>query len=292
MKKNLKSSVNKGGSTFIINSRLGKFSGYFVFFIFAVIIITPLLIVINVSLKDTQEYWERGVYALPNNLFNISNYLEAFNSGNFLMAFKNTFLLIIICVPVSLLLGTMVAYALGRFDFKLKKMLLVAFTFPTFVPTMTVSIATFTIIKALGLYNTIFAGMLLYIGSDIIQIYIFLQFIKQIPIALDESARIDGASRLKIFYTIILPQMKPAIATAAILKILNIYNDFFTPYLYMPKSSLRTVATALNTFAGDKMANWPLMSAAIVFVAIPTVLAYLFLQKYIIGGVTDGAVKE
>ena len=88
----------------------------------------------------------------------------------FLLAFKNTFLLIIICVPVSLLLGTMVAYALGRFDFKLKKLLLLAFTLPTFVPTMTVSIATFTIIKALGLYNTIFAGMLIYIGSDIIPV--------------------------------------------------------------------------------------------------------------------------
>ncbi len=291
MNKKIKSPEFKDSSTFVISSKIGKAGGYFIFFIFAVIIITPLLIVFNVSLKDTQEYWEKGVYSLPDNLLNVSNYIEAFNSGNFLMAFKNTFLLIIICVPVSLLLGAMVAYALGRFDFKLKKLLLLAFTLPTFVPTMTVSIATFTIIKALGLYNTIFAGMLLYIGSDIVQIYIFLQFIKQIPIALDESARLDGASRIKIFYSIILPQMKPAIATAAILKILNIYNDFFTPYLYMPKSSLRTVATALNTFAGDKMANWPLMSAAIVFVAIPTVIAYLFLQKYIIGGVTDGAVK-
>lgn len=291
MNQKIKSPDFKDSSTFVINSKIGKVGGYFILFIFVAIIITPLLIVINVSLKDTQEYWEQGVYSLPNNLLNFSNYLEAFRAGNFLLAFKNTLLLIMVCVPVSLLLGTMVAYALGRFDFKLKKMLLLAFTLPTFVPTMTVSIATFTIIKALGLYNTIFAGMLLYIGSDIIQIYIFLQFIKQIPIALDESARIDGASRIKIFYKIILPQMKPAIATAAILKILNIYNDFFTPYLYMPKSSLRTVATALNTFAGDKMANWPLMSAAIVFVAIPTVIAYLFLQKYIIGGVTDGAVK-
>lgn len=291
MNQKIKSSDFKDSSTFVINSKIGKVGGYFIFFIFAVLIITPLLIVVNVSLKDTQEYWEQGVYSLPNNLLNFSNYLEAFRAGNFLLAFKNTLLLIMVCVPVSLLFGTMVAYALGRFDFKLKKLLLLAFTLPTFVPTMTVSIATFTIIKALGLYNTIFAGMLLYIGSDIIQIYIFLQFIKQIPIALDESARIDGASRLRIFYKIILPQMKPAIATAAILKILNIYNDFFTPYLYMPKSSLRTVATALNTFAGDKMANWPLMSAAIVFVAIPTVIAYLFLQKYIIGGVTDGAVK-
>lgn len=278
-------------ATFVINSKLGKFFGYFILALFVFLVFLPLFVVFNVSLKDTAEYWEKGVYALPENVLNFTNYIEAFESGNFLVAFKNTFVLIIVCVPCSILLGTMVAYILGRFKFKLRPLVMGAFTLPTFVPAMTTTIATFTLIRALGLYNTIFAGMLLYIGSDIVQIYIFLQFIKQIPMALDESAKLDGASRVRIFYSIILPQMKPAIATATILKVLNIYNDFFTPYMYMPKSSLRTVATALNTFASDKMANWPLMSAAIVFVAIPTIIIYLLMQKQIIGGVTDGAVK-
>lgn len=278
-------------STFMINSKLGRFGGYFILLVFVFMVFLPLFIVLNVSLKDTAEYWEKGVYALPENILNITNYIEAFESGNFLIAFKNTFILILVCVPCSILFGTMVAYILGRFQFKMKPLVMGAFTLPTFVPAMTTTIATFTLIKALGVYNTIFAGMLLYIGSDIVQIYIFLQFVKQIPMALDESAKLDGASRVRIFYSIILPQMRPAIATTAILKILNIYNDFFTPYMYMPKSSLRTVATALNTFASDKMANWPLMSAAIVFVALPTLLIYFLLQKQIIGGVTDGAVK-
>lgn len=278
-------------ATFTINSKIGRFFGYFILALFVFMVFLPLLIVLNVSLKDTTEYWENGVYSLPDNFFNFSNYVEAFQSGNFLGAFKNTFILIIVCVPCSILLGTMVAYILGRFEFKAKKLMLGAFTLPTFVPMMTTTIATFTLIKALHVYNTIFAGILLYIGSDIVQIYIFLQFVKQIPMALDESARLDGASRVRIFYSIILPQMKPAIATTAILKILTIYNDFFTPYMYMPKSTLRTVATALNTFASDKMANWPLMCAAIVFVAIPTLIIYVLLQKQIIGGVTDGAVK-
>lgn len=278
-------------STFVINSKVGKFLSYFILFAAVFIVFLPLFIVLNVSLKDTAEYWEKGVYSLPNNFLNLANYVEAFKSGNFTIAFKNTFTLIVVCVPCSILFGTMVAYILGRFQFRSKALVMGAFTLPTFVPAMTTTVATFTLIKALGVYNTIFAGMLLYIGSDIVQIYIFLQFVKQIPMALDESAKLDGASRVRIFYSIILPQMKPAIATTAILKILNIYNDFFTPYMYMPKSSLRTVATALNTFASDKMANWPLMSAAIVFVALPTLIIYVLLQKQIIGGVTDGAVK-
>lgn len=276
-------------STFTISSRTGRIIAYCVLAFFVLLVFMPLAIVFNVSLKENQEYMLNGVYSLPENIFNFTNYVKAFQVGRFGQGFLNTFVLMGISVPVSLLVGTMVAYALGRFDFKLKKVMFAAFLIPTFIPAMTVTIATFTIIKALGLYNTMFAGIILYIGTDIMQIYIFLQFINQIPAALDESAKIDGASRLRIYFSIILPQLKPAIATASILKILSIYNDFFTPYMYMPK--VKTAATALNTFAGDRMADWPLMSSAIIFIAIPTIIIYLFMQNYIISGVTDGAVK-
>jgi multiple sugar transport system permease protein len=276
-------------NTFRITNPVGKVFCYLLLFFFVLLVFAPLAIVLNVSLKGNEEYLMKGVYSLPENLFNLSNYIKAFKVGGFAEGFKNTLILIGVCVPVSIVIGTMVAYALGRFEFKLKKLLFLMFLFPTFVPMMTVTIATFTLIKNLGLYNTMLAGMILYIGTDIMQIYIFLQFINQIPMALDESARIDGASRLKIYYRIILPQLKPAIATTVILKLLGIYNDFFTPYMYMPK--IKTAATSLNTFAGDRMADWPLMSSAIILIAVPTILIYIFLQNYIISGVTDGAVK-
>lgn len=277
--------------TFIINNKAGRAASYAALIFFLILVFTPLLILLNVSLKTNQEYMLKGVYTLPENILNLKNYAKAFVTGKFALGFKNTLILIGVSVPVSLLTGTMVAYAMGRFDFLLKKLMLLLFLIPTFIPAMTVTIATFTLIRNLGIYNTRLAGMLLYIGTDIMQIYIFLQFINQIPVALDESARIDGASRLRIYRSIILPQMKPALATGAILKVLGIYNDFFTPYMYMPKSNLRTVATALNSFAGDRMADWPLMSSAILFVAVPTILMYIFMQRYIISGVTDGAVK-
>lgn len=276
-------------ATFMIDSLLGKTATYGLMLIGAIGVFAPILILLIVSLKSNQEYISNGVYSMPDNIFNLSNYTKAFKDGGFLEGFKNTFILIGISVPITILIGTMVAYALDRFDFKYKKALFAIFLIPTFIPAMTVTIATFTIIKALGLYNTIYAGIALYIGTDIMQIYIFIQFISRIPVALDESAMLDGASRFRIYWSIILPQLKPAIATTTILKILAIYNDFFTPYMYMPK--IKTVATSLNAFAGDRMADWPLMSAAIIFVAIPTMVIYIFLQKYIISGVTDGAVK-
>lgn len=281
---------SEASETYRITNPIARLMGYFILLLMVILVLTPIFIILNISLKDNAEYMMKGVYSLPDNIFNFSNYIKAFELGGFGEGFKNTFLLVLCSVPIAIFFGTMVAYAIGRFEFKMKKILMMAYLFPTFVPTMTVTIATFTLIKNLGLYNSFLAGVVLYIGTDIMQIYIFLQFISQIPIALDESARIDGASRFRIYFSIILPQLKPAIATTVILKLLGIYNDFFTPYMYMPK--IKTAATSLNTFAGDRMADWPLMSAAIIMIAIPTIIIYIFLQKYIISGVTDGAVKS
>jgi multiple sugar transport system permease protein len=228
---------------------------------------------------------------LPDNIANLGNYINAIEKGQMLIGFKNTLLLSIVCVSGSVLMGTMVAYALGRFDFKFKKVILNAFLASTIIPSITTQVATFTVIKNLGIYNTIYAGMILYLATDIIQIYIFLQFIKKIPCDLDESATVDGASYFKIYWSIILPQMIPAIATAVILKTLTIYNDMFIPYLYMPKSSLRTITISIMRFSNDQNSQWNIMAAGIITVMIPTLLLYLFLQRYIISGVTDGAVK-
>ncbi len=274
---------------FIINNRVGHFFIYLLMVIGMIMVFAPLLIVVNVSLKTNEEYMMNGVMSLPEHITDFSNYIRAFIEGNFIKGFMNTAVLVIVSVPVTIVIASLVAYTLSRFDFKLRELVYLAFLIPTFIPGMTVTIATFQVIKALGIYNTLMAGVLLYIGTDIMQIYIFLQFINNVPVSLDESARLDGAGRLKIYTDIILPQLKPAIATTIILKLLGIYNDFFTPYMYMPRT--RTVATSLYAFSGDKLAEWPLMSAAIVLVAIPTIIIYIFLQRHIISGVTDGAVK-
>ena len=274
---------------FIINSKAGRFCIYLLMAAGILMVFAPLLIVLNVSLKTNEEYMMTGVMSLPEHITDISNYVRAFVEGNFITGFMNTAILVVISVPVTILIASLVAYTLSRFNFRLRTLVYLAFLIPTFIPGMTVTIATFQVIKALGIYNTLMAGILLYIGTDIMQIYIFLQFINNVPVSLDESAMLDGAGRFKIYTDIILPQLKPAIATTIILKLLGIYNDFFTPYMYMPK--VRTVATSLYAFSGDKLAEWPLMSAAIVLVAIPTIIIYIFLQRHIISGVTDGAVK-
>jgi multiple sugar transport system permease protein len=160
------------------------------------------------------------------------------------------------------------------------------------VPGIVTEIARFGIIKNLGLYNTIYAPMVIYAGTDLMQIYIYMQYMNQIPKSLDESAMIDGCSYFGIYWKIIFPVVIPATATLAILKIVTVMNDMYIPYLYMPSSKLRTLTTTLMAFNGTRTGSIVELSAAVIVVMIPTILLFLLFQKYVFKGIVAGAVKE
>ena len=128
-------------------------------------------------------------------------------------------------------------------------------------------------------------------GTDIVSIYIFLQFIRSIPVSLDEAARLDGANSFTIYWRIILPLLKPAIATVVIIKGIAIYNDFYIPFLYMPDDNLGIISTSLFRFKGPFGAHWEVISAGAVLVIIPTLVVFLVLQRFIYNGFTSGATK-
>lgn len=153
-------------------------------------------------------------------------------------------------------------------------------------------VSRFQIVYKLGITNTLMAPTILYISTDIIQIYLFLQYSKSIPYSLDESAMIEGASYFKIFYHIFFPLLRPAVATMAILKSVDILNDLYIPYLYMPSANLKTITTALLSFINQRAILWNYMSAGIVTLIIPSLLIYIFFHKQIFAGVVMGAVKE
>ena len=130
------------------------------------------------------------------------------------------------------------------------------------------------------------------IAANLMQLYIYRQFISGISVSLDESAMLDGCGYFRIFAQIIFPLLTPATATLVIIKTVSIVNDMYIPYLYMPKNQNKTLTTFLMRYAGAQQNSWPLLAAGIIVVALPTVLLYVFFQKYIIEGITAGAVKE
>lgn len=268
-----------------------RISTYVALLLVAALILFPLYMVVIIAFKSSNEYLYSTLLSLPESFLYFDNFIKVINSGKIFLGFKNTIILVVFSVSLSILMGLMVSYVLNRFDFRFKKLVMVAFVSTAIIPNITTQVAVFQVITALKLYNTIYAGILLYIATDIIQIYFFLQYFRKIPKELDESGMVDGASYFRIFRSILVPQMVPAIVTMSIIKAITIYNDIFIPYLYMPSGDLRTVSTALQSFQLLRGTEWTTMSAAILFTLAPTLIVYIACQKIIISGLTEGAVK-
>jgi len=257
----------------------------------AFISLVPIVVVFLASLKTGQEFSSTGIFEPPANWLNFDNYVTAFTQGRMLQGFANTTFILLISIAGTIIIGTMAAYALDRFDFRGKWLVFFLFLLATLVPGVTTQVATFQIISTLGLFNTRWSTILLFLGTDIIAIYIFIQFLRSIPKDLDEAAIMDGASHFTIYWRIILPLLAPAIVTVIIIKGVAIYNEFYLPFLYMPKASLGVISTALFRFKGPFSSQWEVVSAAIMIAIIPTLIVFLALQKYIYNGLTQGSVK-
>ena len=254
------------------------------------IALLPLLVVFIASFKTEKQFYNTPIFSLPNGL-NFQNYVEAFTDGLMLQGFWNTLIIVVFACAGSILVGSMAAYVLSRFSFKINKLVSGLFLLAALIPTISTQVATFRIVSGLHLFNKIGSNILLGMGTDVISIYIFMQFLSGIPRDLDEAALMDGASFLTIYWTVIFPLLKPAIATVLILRIVAIYNDFYTPFLYMPGKGLGVISTSLFRFIGPFNAHWQVICAGVVITIIPTLIMFLFLQKYIYNGFTQGSVK-
>ena len=225
---------------------IGRILQYLILIIGAVVAVLPILVVFIGSFKSNNEFLSTSVLSLPKSL-DFSNYKTAFINGQMLTGFKNTLLIFSISMVGKLLLGSMFAYVMSRFDFKLKKPIMALFMMAMLIPGITSQVATFQIIEGIGLFNTIWSVILLNLGTDVISIYVFLQYLDEIPVSLDESAYLDGANYFGIFWRIILPNLKAPIVTMLIISGVGVYNDFYNPFLYMPDRKLKVISTALST---------------------------------------------
>ena len=257
----------------------------------SVITLLPLGVVLIASLKSQKEFATTGPFDLPANIFNLENFVTAFVKGNMVQGLLNTSFILFVSLAGTILIGTMTAYAIDRFNFRAKKLILALFLIATLVPGVTTQVATFQIVNNLGLFNTLAAPIVLFLGTDIVSIYIFVQFMSSIPKSLDEAAMLDGANRWTIFWRVILPLLKPAIATVVIIRGIAIYNEFYIPFLYMPSAKLGTISTSLFRFKGPFGAQWEVIAAGTILVIVPTLILFLFLQKYIYNGFISGATK-
>ncbi len=262
------------------------------FVFIAAIVILPMLITLFASFKTLPQIGSESALKPPS-VLNLDNYKDVIKNNHVFTGLKNSTILVVVSVVLNSLLSTMVAYCLTRFNFKLKKVYLAVFLIGMVIPGTVTEISRFGIMVNLHVYDTLLAPILIYAGADLMQIYIYNQFLSQIPVSIDESAMMDGASYFTIYWKIIFPMVVPATATLGILKAVDVLNDMYIPFLYMPGANHKTLSTMLFACIQDpRTSSIPKLSAAAVIVMIPTLLIYFIFQKFIFSGIAAGAVKE
>lgn len=257
------------------------------------VVLAPIVLVLFAAFKTKADMVKISPLLLPpKSRITLENFQKVLNDKYLLIGFKNTGIILVVSIFFNVLFGTITAYIIERFEFRFKKVIVALFFAGMLIPTFVTEIARFKIINGLHLYNTLGAPIIIYVASDLMQLYIYRQFISTLPVSLDESALLDGCGYFGLFVRIIFPLLAPATATVVIIKAINIINDMYIPYLYMPKNGLRTLTTFLMNYANAQQGSWQSLAAGIIIIMLPTILIYLFFQKYILAGIAAGAVKE
>ncbi|ROP28606.1 carbohydrate ABC transporter permease [Couchioplanes caeruleus] len=272
-------------------STMARFAKYTSLVLASIVVLVPLVVVLFAAFKTHAEYHTTGPLTPPRNWLNVGNFVTAWNDGHMLRGFWNTTVILVVSLTGTVAVGTLAAYAISRFVFPFKRLVLGLFLVAALVPGVTTQVATYQIVKSMGLVNTPWSAIVLFMGTDIVSIYIFIQFMQSIPRSLDQAAMLDGANRFTVYRRIVLPLMKPAIATVVIIKGIAVYNEFYIPFLYMRSPDLTVISTALFRFKGPYGAQWETIAACTMIVILPTVVVFLLLQRFIYNGITAGATK-
>lgn len=258
----------------------------------ALIVFVPIVSVFFSSFKTKIEYLKTARFTPPESFLNMENYIRIFTDGQIFQGMLNTVIIIVGSLILSLMFGTMTAYILKRFQFPGRKMIEGAYLIASFIPSVIVHLIVFTVFSNVGLVDTLAAPIIIYAGVDVVSLYMFMQFVSQIPYELDEAALLEGSSYFGVYRRIILPLLKPAMTTVAILKITSIYNDFYIAFLYLPGEKKAVMSTMLYRFMGPYSSQWNVIAAGILVVILPIFIIFLLAQRHIYKGFVDGAVKS
>lgn len=258
--------------------------------VLAVLWLFPIYIVAINSLKTPGEMYN-SILALPSSL-NFDNFSVVFKKMNFGTTFANTLILTICGVAGINLVCSAAGYKLARTRTKLSAFILYLFISSMMVPIYAIMVPIFVISRELGLQGTLLGMILLYIGlGAAMGIFLYHGFIKTLSKDLDESAMIDGCGQWQTFIRIILPLLSPITVTLSILNILWIWNDFLMPLIMLPDPDSKTLVLATSAFFGEFYVEWPPLLASLVLTTLPILLFFIVFQKFVISGITEGAVK-
>ncbi len=262
---------------------------YAVALIMVVLMAYPLIWMIYSSFKTNREIF-LFPFSLPNKM-RLDNWMQAWRMGNLGRYFINSIFVTSISVLLIVFLSSMAGYAFARLRFKGREFLFYTFLLGLILPVQIVVIPLFAFLNKVRLLNTYFALILPYITWGLpLSIYIFRSFFLTLPGDIADAAKIDGCSLFGLYWRIMLPLIRPALVTIAILQSINVWNEFLLALLFIYEDELKTLPVGLLAFYGYHNINYKLIFSALSITTIPVLIVYFIFQKQIVSGLTTGAL--
>jgi len=270
-----------------VRVRPDTIGAYVILLLLAFIYVIPLLFVLFVSLMSTRQFATNAA-SIPDPVM-WSNYPTAWVKGTFNIYFINTLIYTFAIVAGTLAIATLAAFPIARGHLRWSNGFYILFLSGILLPAGI--IPQFFILQQLQLFNTQLGYILLWCSRVALPIFILAGFIKTIPTELDDAAAIDGCPYIRYIFQIIVPLLKPALSVVGLILAIRVWNDIIGPVVFLPSKGIKPISAGLLQFFAENAADWTLIAAAILLTALPLVLLYLFAQRYIIAGVTGGAIK-
>lgn len=258
---------------------------------FVATMIVPFLWMISTSFKVESDVFKFPIEWIPSRWNVIDNYQEVWGSKyNFALYYWNTIKITILTTIVQVLISAMAAYAFSKINFKFRNFIFLGYLATAMIPDQVTVVPKFMLFRWFHLFDT-HAGLIVLNAFSVYGVFLLRQHMISIPEVLSESAKIDGANHFTIFRKIILPIVKPSVVTLVILKFVWTWNDYQYPLIFLQSEKLFTLQLAMQQFVSDYASYFSLIMVAAVSSTIPLILVFLLGQRYIVEGITIGAVK-
>jgi raffinose/stachyose/melibiose transport system permease protein len=261
-----------------------------VLILWALVVLLPVWTMLINSVKPKREIF-RNPFGLPSE-FTLDGYINAWTDGKFDLYFRNSLIVAVVSLVLILLIGSLAAYALASWRSRVSNFLYIYFIAGLMIPIRLGTINLFQIIQALGLSDNLAGLILIYVAMGLpIATFVLTSFVRSVPVELTEAARIDGASEFRIYRTVILPLIRPALATVTIFNVIPIWNDLWFPLIFIRNQEARTVTLGVTLLFGQYQTDWTRALSALSMAAVPVLAAYLLMSGQFIKGLTAGALK-
>lgn len=268
----------------------GKAVQYVVAYLFMLVALYPIVLMVASSFKTNMEIFTSPL-SLPK-AFSFETYQKLWEAVPFADFLWNSIFVSLMSVLLITIFSAMAAFYLARFSFKWTAALYFVFLLGLMIPVKLGIVPLFLLMKSLNLLNSLWSLILIYTASGIpVAVFILTGFFRTLPVELEEAARIDGCNNFQVFWRVLLPLIRPALATVVIINFIHAWNDFFFPLIFIQEDTLKTIPVGMMVLFGEYETDWSLLFAGLTLSALPMIGVFLMASKQFMEGLTAGAVK-